>query len=156
MFFYRMVVEYYFTAKFAAHCTLLQELTLVGFGSGPWNTGLKQSVSPLKMKKKKGPWINPPHICSRFWIKTIPRFIWLPEKREKRRRKKSFCVCGKISHLQYLKLPGNYLECTLEKHNFLLRFTVSAAYVCQPSALCPHCAQSWDCSTWDVLKPAFI
>lgn len=44
-FFYRMVVEYYFTAKFAAHCTLLQELTLVGFGSGLWNRGLKQSLS---------------------------------------------------------------------------------------------------------------
>lgn len=57
-----------------------------------------ESVSPLKEKKRKGSWINPPHICSRFWIKTIPRFIWLPEKREKKKKKKkkkSSCVCGK-------------------------------------------------------------
>lgn len=137
------------------HSTL-HSTTRIGF-SGFWIRPLEhrpeaESVSPLKVKKIKGPWINPPHICSKFWIKTIPQFIWLPEKREKWRKKSPSVSVRKVSHLQYLKLLGNYLEYTLKKCIYLLRFTVSAAYVCQSPTPCPHCAQS----TWDVLKAAFI
>lgn len=129
--------------------------------SGFWIRPLEQrpeaeSVSPLKVKKRKKDHESILPISAPDSESKPSQFIWLPEKKEKGREKKSFCVYGKISHLQYLKLLGNYLEWTLKKCISLLRFTVSAAYVCQPPALCPHCAQSWDCSMWDVLKPAFI
>ena len=111
-----------------------------------------ESVSPLKEKKRKESWINPPRICSRFWIKTIPWFIWLPEKREKRRKRKKrpSVSVERLSHLQYLKLLGNYMVCALKKCISLLRFTVSTAYVCQPPTRCLHYAQSCNCSMWDV------
>lgn len=78
-----------------------------------------ESVSPLKEKKRKGSWINPPRICSRFWIKTIPWFIWLPEKWEKRRKKKvllclwkDFLICNTSNFL------GTTGVCLKEVHFF--------------------------------------
>lgn len=99
------------------HSTL-HSTTRIDF-SGFWMRPLEhrpeaESVSPLKVKKNiKGPWINPPHICSRFWIKTIPRFIWLPDKKEKWRKKVLQCLwkgfSSAIRHTSW-ELPGVYLE----------------------------------------------
>lgn len=69
------------------------------------------------------------------------------EKGKKKKKKKSPSVSvERLSHLQYLKILGNYLACALKKFISLLRFTVSTAYVCQPPTLCLHYAQSCNCS----------
>lgn len=113
MFFYRMVVEYYFTAKFAAHCTLLQELTLVGFGSGPWNTGLKQSVSPLKMKKKKRTMNQSSPYLLQILNQNHPSVHLIArEKGKKKKKKVVLCLWKDFSSAipqTSWELPGVYL-----------------------------------------------
>lgn len=47
----------------------------------------------------------------------------------------------RLSHLQYLKLLGNYLVCALKKCASLLRFTVSTAHVCQLPTLSMICLE---------------
>lgn len=47
----------------------------------------------------------------------------------------------RLSHLQYLKLLGNYLVCALKKCISLLRFTVSTAHVCQLPTLSMICLE---------------
>lgn len=73
---------------------------------------------------------------------------YLTRKKEEKEKKKSPPVSvERLSHLQYLKLLGNYLACALKKYISLLRFTVSIACVCQPPTLCLHYAQNCSCST---------
>lgn len=110
----------------------LQRVLDQAFGTQAWS----RVCQPIKSEKKNKRTMNQssPYLLQ-ILNQNHPSVHLIAREKGKNKKKRSFCVCGKISHLQYLKLLVNYLECTLKKCISLLRFTVSAAYICQPPAL---------------------